>query len=213
MDKITFFVKFAVFLTILFIAWIPFAETFVAIKYASIDFTFKLISDEKLTFPHPSFIQGVMINIVPFTALVLATPKIAIKRRINVIILGVVILFFLEVFTADLVLFFEGEIGNKIEVFMGSVGMVFFPVVLWLVMFYNRIFPEKEEQEEKQEEKSYIKVMKGILNHGLSKEKDKCPVCKKEEEDIREHLKSKHKNKMRSRKVKEFLKEHPKLKA
>jgi archaeosortase B (VPXXXP-CTERM-specific) len=212
-NKIKFFVKFAIFLTILFVAWIPFAVTFVEIKYAAVDFIFKLlISDVKLTFPPPSFIRGIMINIVPFTALVLATPKIAIKRRIKVIILGVAVLFFLEVLTADLVIFFEGGIGERIEIFSSSVGMIFFPVVLWIVMLYPDVFPKKVEQEAEQEEKGYIKVIKEILPPDVKKEKYKCPFCKKEQENIVEHLKSKHETQMKRRKVKEFLKEHPELK-
>jgi len=211
-NKITFFVKFAVFLTILFMAWIPFAETFVAVKYWMVDFTYGLISGEKLKFPPFSFAYGTMINIVPFTALVLATPNIIAGKRIMVIATGVLVLFFIEVFTVDLILLLGGGFGKGVEIFSRGAGMIFFPVVLWIILLYRDIIPKKTEQKPGEKEKGYINAMKEILHYEVSKEKYTCPLCKKEQENIVVHLKSKHKKKLMSRKVEEFLNKYSELK-
>jgi len=217
MNKIKFFVKFVVLLIILSIAWIPFAETFETIRNTFVNFFFKLITGYKLNFPQPTYVFGAMTNIVTFTALVLATPKIAINRKIKIIILGAAILFFLKVFTMDVFFLFEflsreeSEIGGRIQNFMESIGMVALPVVLWFTLLYKEIYPKKQKQKEGRIEKTGINVMKEIY-HEVPKEKYTCPLCKKEQENILVHLKSEHEKKMRSKKVKEFLKKHPELK-
>lgn len=210
MNKTKFFLRFLAFTIILFAAWIPFAEIFEGIKYAVVDFTFNLISDDRLIFPETSYPSGAMTNILPFIALVLATPKIVLQRKIRVIVIGAAVIFALEVITIDIFYLFENDFGMLVETFMYSVGMVFFPVALWLFMLYRDIFPKEAEQEEKEE--GYIKAIKKILPHEVQKEKHTCPVCKKEQENIVVHLKSEHENKMKSKKVKKFLEDHPGLK-
>ena len=210
MDKVKFIARFVIALAVLFIAWIPFAGIFENIRNFSANFFFMLLTGEGLVFEPAEYASGAMTNIITFAALVIATPQVSNSKRIKIIAPGIFILFFIEVFTIDIFLLVGGSSGARIENFMHGAGMVFFPIVMWLVIFYRDIFPK----EVKQTKKTHVKFMKELrTDTPVSGERAyTCPLCKKEYADISGHLKLGHKNKIRRRKVKEFLKNYPEIK-
>jgi len=91
----------------------------------------------------------VNFNLVPLFALAIATPKMPLKSRIEMLAAGIPLIFLLHVF--DLVMhfpmYFYGSEIAKLVVYSIGVGNVAMPFVIWFVFFVKNFikFVEKEK--------------------------------------------------------------------
>jgi len=81
-------------------------------------------------------------NLVPLVALVIATPKLAMRKRCEMLAVGVPILFFLHVLdlVAHFPMYFHGSGIAQLVVYSIGVGGVAMPFIIWLVICYNELF-------------------------------------------------------------------------
>ncbi len=139
-------------------------------------------------------------NLVPLVALAIATPKLELRRRIEMLAIGVPILFLLHVL--DLVAHFPYAKEMYIQspgfatLIVDSIGVVGLAMVfiIWFCIGYRDLF---EPLIKKSEVGRYF-----------------CPVCGAEEEKakIAKHIKAVHgKDAFRSEAVKDFFDTHPEL--
>lgn len=84
-------------------------------------------------------------NLVPLVALAIATPKLVMRRRLEMLAIGIPLLFVLHV--SDLVahfpLYFHGSGVAQIIVYSIGVGGVALPFVIWFVICYLEFFRER----------------------------------------------------------------------
>ena len=165
MDKIKFFAWFLAFLTVLFILWLPVHKTyFHAIVYAANVFfwimgyptPYIIITDL------PSEMTIWTTHLVPFMALVLATPKIQPKMKGKIILAGSLILFLSQV--SIMVGYYmahmqDSYLAHIITAFMIDVGVVVLPFALWFVLVYKDVMPERKGEEGK---RGFIGFMKKL---------------------------------------------------
>lgn len=141
----------------------------------------------------------VNFNLVPLVALAIATPKLAMRKRCEMLAVGVPILFLLHVL--DLVayfpMYFYGSEIAQLVVYYSSqgVGGVAMPFIIWFCIGYRDLF------------EPLIKKKVGAQFF--------CPVCgaEKEKVSIAKHIKAVHgKDAFKSKEVKDFFAMHPELK-
>jgi len=138
----------------------------------------------------------VNFNLVPLVALAIATPKLAMIKRCEMLVIGVPILFLLHVLdlVAHFPMYFYGSELARMVVYSIGVAGVAAPFIIWFCMVYRDLF---EPLLKKGEGKRYF-----------------CPVCGAEEEkvNIAKHIKAVHgKDAFRSKEVKDFFDTHPAL--
>ena len=84
----------------------------------------------------------VNFNLVPLFALAIATPKMPLKSRIEMLAVGIPLIFLLHVF--DLVMhfpmYFYGSEIAKLVVYSIGVGNVAMPFVIWFVFFVKKFY-------------------------------------------------------------------------
>jgi len=81
-------------------------------------------------------------NLVPLVALAIATPKLAMKRRIEMLAIGLPLLFLLHVLdlVAHFPMYFHGSGIAQLVVYSIGVGGVALPFIIWLAICYNELF-------------------------------------------------------------------------
>jgi hypothetical protein len=83
-------------------------------------------------------------NVVPLVALAIATPKLAVRGRLEMLAIGIPLLFLLHV--SDLVahfpLYFHGSGIAQVIVYSIGVGGVALPFVIWFIVCYKAFFRE-----------------------------------------------------------------------
>ena len=139
----------------------------------------------------------VNFNLVPLAALAIVTPKLAMRKRCEMLAMGIPLLFFLHVLDliAHFPMYFYGSGLARMVVYSIGVAGVAAPFIIWFCMIYRDLF---EPLIKKGEGERYF-----------------CPVCGAEEEkaDIAKHIRDAHgKNAFRSEAVKDFFDMHPELK-
>lgn len=84
----------------------------------------------------------VNFNLVPLVALAIATPKLAVRRRIEMLAIGIPILFLLHVvdLVAHFPLYFYGSGIAQFVVYSIGVGGVALPFIIWFVVCYKDFF-------------------------------------------------------------------------
>ena len=153
-DKINFLVKFLILTLVLFIIWIPVGNVYLLLlAWVSkavlwvMGYQVTLITDGS-----PIFIyQGVEVgmkdahlanfNIVPLVALILATPGVKMVRRVNMLAIGMFLLFAMHTidFVSHFPMYFSGSgIAETVYIFM-AVGEVAVPFVVWFLLAYKEI--------------------------------------------------------------------------
>ena len=148
-DKINFLVKFLILTLVLFIIWIPVGKVYLLVlawvsKYVLLVMGYNAGLVVENGFPmlfiyygHVAVLDNAHLmnfNIIPFVALILATPRIETARRIAMLVIGVSVLFCIHVI--DLVSHFTDY--DIIVIFM-AVGAVAVPFVLWFVLAHKEI--------------------------------------------------------------------------
>ena len=81
-------------------------------------------------------------NLVPLVALAIATPKLVLRRRIEMLVIGIPLLFLLHVL--DLVAhfpmyFYESGIAQLVVYSIGVAGVAM-PFIIWFVICYKEFF-------------------------------------------------------------------------
>ena len=78
-------------------------------------------------------------NLVPLVALAIATPKLALRRRIEMLGIGIPLLFLLHVLdlVAHFPMYFYGSGIAQLVVYSIGVGGVALPFIIWLAICYN----------------------------------------------------------------------------
>jgi len=81
-------------------------------------------------------------NLVPLVALAIATPKLAMKRRIEMLAIGIPLLFLLHVLdlVAHFPMYFHGSGIAQLVVYSIGVGGVALPFIIWLAICHNWLF-------------------------------------------------------------------------
>lgn len=81
-------------------------------------------------------------NLVPLVALAIATPKLVLRRRIEMLVIGIPILFLLHVLdlVAHFPMYFHGSGIAQFVVYSIGIGGVALPFVIWFVICYNAFF-------------------------------------------------------------------------
>ena len=79
-------------------------------------------------------------NLVPLVALAIATPKLAVRRRIEMLAIGIPLLFLLHVLdlVAHFPMYFHGSGIAQLVVYSIGVGGVAMPFVIWFVICYTK---------------------------------------------------------------------------
>ena len=138
----------------------------------------------------------VNFNLVPLIALAIVTPKLAMRKRCEMLAIGIPLLFLLHVLDliAHFPMYFYGSGLARMVVYSIGVAGVAAPFIIWFCMIYRDLF---EPLIKKGEGERYF-----------------CPVCGAEEEraDIAKHIRDAHgKGAFRSEAVKDFFDAHPEL--
>ncbi|MGB7533864.1 MAG: hypothetical protein WA977_12975 [Halobacteriota archaeon] len=140
----------------------------------------------------------VNFNLVPLIALAIVTPKLVMRKRCEMLAIGIPLLSLLHVLdlVAHFPMYFHGSGIARMVVYSIGVAGVAAPFIIWFCMIYRDLF---EPMIKKREGERYF-----------------CPVCGAEEEkaDIAKHIKTVHgKEAFRSEAVKDFFDNlHPELK-
>jgi hypothetical protein len=81
-------------------------------------------------------------NLVPMVALAIATPRLALRKRLEMLGIGLLFLFLLHVIdlVAHFPLYFHGSILAQVIVYSIGVGGVALPFVIWLMIGYSALF-------------------------------------------------------------------------
>ena len=115
--------RFFLYLTILFLVWVPIGGRYFAASVVIVD-------------PVNFFLFYVPLNFIPFVALVLAT-SLERKRTIKILLIGLLltIIFNLVIIYLQLLFFsYQDEF-----LYMYAIGRIAFPFLLWLIFTYDTV--------------------------------------------------------------------------
>jgi hypothetical protein len=84
-------------------------------------------------------------NLVPLVALAIATPRLVLRRRLELLGLGIPLLFLLHVvdLVAHFSLYFHGSKLAQMVVYSIGVGGVALPFIIWFVLCYATVFKSR----------------------------------------------------------------------
>jgi len=79
-------------------------------------------------------------NLVPLVALAIATPKLMLKKRFEMLAIGVPLLFLLHVLdlVAHFPMYFHGSEFAQLVVYSIGVGGVAMPFIIWFALFFRK---------------------------------------------------------------------------
>jgi hypothetical protein len=153
--KINFLLKFFVIAFILFIIWIPVGKAYLLLLALVSKYLLWAMGYHVTLFWNgtPYFLYlGTDIgmknahlgnyNIIPLISLILATPNIALNRRLKMLMIGIFLLFCLHTvnFVSHFPRYFDGsEIAGVVMSFI-AVGGVAIPFVMWFMLAHKEIF-------------------------------------------------------------------------
>lgn len=204
-DKFVFIAKFLFFSVILFILWI-FIGRYYLILLANVSkfilsfmgYNATLVVNENIMFTCMGAEMGLThsyltnYNIIPFIALVLATP-ISKWRMGKILLIGLPIIFLFHMvdLVAHFPLYYEGSSFANMIISLSAVTRMVIPFFLWFALTYEYILKSFRKQ----------------------KKKYRCPICDRETVGIMMHIKDSHKNMDEQDKGKRdrFLAKHPEL--
>jgi hypothetical protein len=153
-DKVNFLVKFLILTLVLFLIWIPVGKIYLLLlAWASkavlwvMGYQVTLITEGSPVFIYHGVAVGMKdahlanFNIVPLVALILATPRIELVRRVKMLVIGMFLLFAMHVidFVSHFPMYFSGSGIAEIVVIFMAVGEVAVPFVVWFVLAHKEI--------------------------------------------------------------------------
>lgn len=206
-DKLLFIAKFLAFSAIIFIIWIFIGRYYlILVAYASkfilalMGYDTTLLINEEIYFICRGSEVGLThselanYNIVPFLALVFATP-IGVHRMGKVLSIGLPIIFLFHVIdlVAHFPFYYEGSSFARMIISLPAVTRMVIPFLLWFALTYDYVL------------RSFRK----------ERRKYRCPICGEVKVGITEHIKAVHGNldERERKKIKKFLDKYPELRA
>ena len=129
MDLILFLKKFILYLTILYVLWIPIAGKYFSYSVVAVDIT-------------NFFLFYLPLNLIPFVALVLATP-IEKPRMVKFIFFGFVLIICFNFLIVILQIIFSSFQADLLYLY--AIGRIAFPFLLWVVFTHETIFDLRDE--------------------------------------------------------------------
>ena len=129
MDIILFLKKFILYLTILYVLWIPIVAKYISYSVVSMDLT--------------NFVLFYLpLNMIPFVALVFATP-IERSRMVKIILSGLLltIILIFSIYRLQMIfLTFQTELFH-----IYAIGRIAFPFLLWIAFTHKTVFAMKDQ--------------------------------------------------------------------
>ncbi len=129
MDIIVFLKKFILYLTILYLLWIPIAGKYFSESVVAVDMT-------------NFFLFYLPLSMIPFVALVLATP-IERSRMVKIVVFGLLLMIFFNMSIVILQILFS-ELQSEL-IYTYAIGRIAFPFLLWIAFTHEIIFVPKAE--------------------------------------------------------------------
>ena len=129
MDLIVFLKKFILYLTVLYVLWIPIAGKYFSSSVVAVDIT-------------NFFLFYLPLNMIPFVALVLATP-IERSRMVKIVIFGLLLTILFNLSIVILQIIFT-ELQAEL-IYTYAIGRIAFPFLLWVAFVHEIIFVPKAE--------------------------------------------------------------------
>lgn len=164
--------KFIFYLTIMFLLWIP-----VSGKYFS--------SPVLILSPATFFLFYLPLNLIPYIALILATP-IDKSKMIRFIFMGSLFIFFFNVFIIMLQLNF---VSLRLELYyFYAIGRAAIPFILWFAFTYESIL----EPELKSETENKAKAVKSSKKVAVADQYQRCSICGMKKIGLAEHIEAVH---------------------
>jgi len=204
-DKLVFIGKFLLFSTLLFLIWI-FLGIYYLLFLAYIatpilhlmGYAVELIVHTDIIFLYHGAELGITnaqltnYNIIPFVALILATP-IPLRKMAHHVIIGIPILFSFHLLNliAHFPLFFNGNTVASFIISFSAVTRMLLPFLLWFALCYEYV----------------------LSSFRSKKKKYRCPLCGKETTGILMHINDVHKNikGMQQKEIEQFKRKYPEL--
>ena len=153
-NKISFIIRFLVLTIVLYIIWIPLGKGYLLILAWISQYLLWVIGYhvELVVNGMPYFIYNDMIidmenthlsnfTLVPLVALIFATPGIKFDKRLNMLIIGVFILFCIHItgFVSHFPIYIHGsKVAETVMVFIAVCNMAV-PFVLWFILAHKEI--------------------------------------------------------------------------
>ena len=204
-DKLLFIGKFFLFSAVLFAIWV-FIGRYYLIFLAQVStpiihllgYHVTLVVNEQIMFTFLGAEMGLThsyltnYNIIPFIALVLATPFN--KRRMGkTILIGlpIIFLFHLIDLVAHFPLYYSGSAVANFLISLSAVTIMLIPFLIWFALSYDYV----------------------LDSFRMRKKRYRCPICNKEIVGIMMHIHDTHKNtdKQEEKKIDKFLDKYPEL--
>ena len=181
--KSFFIAKFLLAITVIIIFWVPVWLPIPLISQAYISFTIHTAVDlakPLVGLPDVNITTGGGFpGIIPFIALILATPEIMWLRRIKYIVVGSLLLWVFHLTIVILQIVFPSyQIG--LFAFYAITGRIALPLILWIGMSWDVLKPILLIEETVEEE------------IGKKKRRYRCPICGEEKIGIIDHIKAVH---------------------
>ncbi|MDK2947400.1 hypothetical protein SAMN04488589_2838 [Methanolobus vulcani] len=126
---IPFLKRFFLYLTLLFILWVPIGGRYFAASVVIVDFK-------------NFFLFYLPLNFIPFIALVLAT-KLEKRKTVKILMIGLVLTIFFNLFIVFLQILFISYQEQLLYIY--AIGRIAFPFLLWLVFTYDIVLAPLQE--------------------------------------------------------------------
>ena len=178
-ERLRFLGKFLIFATIIFALFFVFGYKYYHHLFGQIAWLVykpKIPTGESITIPVRFY------NIIPFLALMLATPKIKIFSRLKRIGLGLIIIFFVHFLFIVIGHTYSYEhptlLQRNLASVLNAIGQVAFPFVVWFVLAHKYI----------------IKTFRPrpVARTAPYAMEQTCTICGKVKKGLREHIQSVH---------------------
>jgi hypothetical protein len=129
---IPFLKRFFLYLTLLFILWVPIGGRYFAASVVIVDFK-------------NFFLFYLPLNFIPFVALVLAT-KLEKKKTIKILMMGLVLTILFNLIIVYLQILFISYQEQLLYIY--AIGRIAFPFLLWLIFTYDTVLVPLQGQSE-----------------------------------------------------------------
>jgi hypothetical protein len=159
----------------MFIVWIP-----VSGKY--------FLSPILIISPQTFFLFYLPLNLMPYIALVLATP-VNKHEMIRFIVIGSLIIF---LFNVLIVMLQFSLVSLRLELnYFYAIGRAAIPFILWFAFTYNTVL--QPELKSKKENKTKASISQKQTD--MADTYQRCPICGKEKKGLEDHMKAVHNRK------------------
>lgn len=197
--RLTFLLRFLLAITVILILWVPvwlpipsISQSYISfITHAAVYIAMPIVGlpDVYIT------TGGGFPGIIPFIALLLATPDIQRIRKLKLIITGSLLLLTFHLIIVVLQIVFSSH-QTGLLAFYAISGRIALPLILWVTMSWDVLKPAL--------------MMEGVVEEKKDgrKKKYRCPICGEEKVGIIDHIRAVHGGEgLEDEQVKELLRD------